>query len=125
TPAIASAASVQVNGDTLTYAGGDDEINNLSITLDTSGNYVVADTGTLTDGITPVTVTPGPGCNPPAASSVTCPPDGIKSIKVTGGGQADQLLISNDITLPADMDGGAGDDTIYGGGGPDIISGGD
>ena len=52
------------------------------------------------------------------------PADLIQKIEVYGNGGDDDIRIDEDITLPAMIDGGAGNDTIEGGGGTNTIYGG-
>jgi Ca2+-binding RTX toxin-like protein len=48
----------------------------------------------------------------------------IKSISISAGGGDDKVSVAPNVTLPATIDGGDGNDTLSGGAGPDTINGG-
>jgi hypothetical protein len=48
---------------------------------------------------------------------------GVHSIRGSGGQGDDTIILSSDITAPAELDGGPGNDTLTGGGGNDILLG--
>ena len=86
-----------------------------SVTVDTSGSYVVVtDTGD--------TIAPGAGCSTVTAHQIRCTSAAITSVAVSTGDLDDKVVIMLD--LPATLNGGSGDDTLGGGAGDDSLAGG-
>jgi Ca2+-binding RTX toxin-like protein len=48
----------------------------------------------------------------------------VSGIQVSGRGGNDTINVSSNVTVPAELDGGAGNDNLNGGGGDDLITGG-
>src|SRR6185503_5763435 len=116
-PAAAQAADVSVSpASTLNFVAGDNEANNVSITL-AAGTYTVNDTG-----VPAVPVTAGSGCTQAAANTVTCPVGSITALAIDGRDLADTITLAG--TAAATINGGEGDDTITGSGVNDTINGG-
>ncbi len=97
-------SSVTFNNGILTVSG--DPINGSSLTAapDSTGKLVHASAG---DGQT---------LNEPIAS--------VKQINIIGGAGPDYIYVDSSITIPTSIIGGAGNDTIRGGGGSNTINGG-
>ena len=65
-------------------------------------------------------ISPGE-CIPYTEQRVACPPEGIRSVVISVGPEADK--IESRIDLPTSLEGGPGDDVVLGGPGPDRIGG--
>src|SRR4051794_21260282 len=110
-PATAQAADVSLSGATLAFTAGDNEPNNVTVSL-AGGTYTVADSG--------ATVTPGAGCSAAGANAVTCPSAGVTTLTLDGRDLADTIAIGAG-TAAATINGGEGDDTLTGGSLADTI----
>ena len=123
-PSSAFGAVVRVEAGVLIYEGGVNEGN--SVTFDVAGANILVDEVAQT-------LTPGPGCVPGVDSTdALCPAAGITSTAVDLGDGQDGVTMN--VSLPASMAGGEGNDTLRGGPsddtllgetGGDIITGGD
>lgn len=124
TAAQASAATVVLagNSDVLGFVAGNNEVNDLTVSLD-SGAFTFTDAGTL--GAGGVTITPGPPCSSvppgPPTNVVSCPATGIVKLQVTLGNQNDKVQIS--APTPATLLGDSGGDILTGGSGNDLVVG--
>jgi hypothetical protein len=116
-PASADAAQVTLSGGTLTYQAAPGETNAPSLGSVLSRFYVKDPSATLSLA--------GTGCSETDAQTVSCPDAGVTRLVVDTGDGNDTIDLSlNWSTLPAELNGGAGNDTIKGGPGTDVISGG-
>jgi Ca2+-binding RTX toxin-like protein len=114
--APAHAATVEVTAGPqpkLTYRAGPGETNALIVRLDGTA-YKVQDTG--------ATITPGTGCNATDAQHATCAAGGVTALFVALGDLNDAAGV--DAALPAELDGGDGNDLLVGGSGADRLDGG-
>jgi Ca2+-binding RTX toxin-like protein len=111
----AQAATVQVDAfsSTLRYIAVAGEANNVTISL-AGGTFTVSEAGPG------VTLAAGAGCAG-AGTTVTCPDTGVRNIQVFAGDMADTVTVN--ASLPADLRGGTGADTLTGGPGDDRIEG--
>lgn len=114
-PAIASAATLTDAGGVLTYAGGDgssdvnfEQTSPTSVRVrNNSGDTIVAS-----------------GCTETGAGSQIFDCPAVASIVGSGNGGDDFLGGYGVSSIPQTQSGGAGDDTVYGGGGNDSLDGG-
>lgn len=67
-------------------------------------------------------VTAGAGCTQNGVGSVVCSLSGVTDVKVKAGPGNDYVLVYG--TLPTELDGGAGEDTLIGDAGDDVLIGG-
>ncbi|MFY9264095.1 MAG: hypothetical protein WAO61_01515 [Solirubrobacterales bacterium] len=67
---------------------------------------------------------PGTGCIRVSSSGVDCDLAGVSALVVQGGSQNDSIVLSDNVRVSAQIDGGGADDTIHGGGSADAITGG-
>lgn len=119
-------------GDTLVYHARDAEFNSITVTED-ADSYIFTELGTTETGgpLAPVTDNSGGQCAV-AGNVTTCQKAGIDSITVFGMGETGDLFLPHD-TITADanppgittLDGGSGNDDIFGSPGDDVILGGD
>jgi hypothetical protein len=123
TPAVAALSEVRVgsNGD-LSYKAASSQVNDITVTAE-GASVIVTDTGT--EGITP-----GQGCegDPVNPQRVTCgggagSPFPIDKIFVNASNLDDTVTLS--ATLPSELAGRAGNDTLNGGDGGDVLKGDD
>ena len=112
-PASAHAATVTNFGGTLTYAGTPGENGNITFSESAMG-VTVRELGGGT-----ITATGCTGTSP----NVTCA--GVTKVVADGKDGDDVLNAAGLTTVPATLDGGAGDDELQGGDAADSISGGD
>jgi hypothetical protein len=107
----AMGASIALTGSTLTYTA-EGEQNNVSVEQGTDGSLTVTDTVPLTDedGVG--------GCNV-VDNVATCPPAG--SITAEAGDFDDTFTLGSSVTVPAELSGGGGVDTLTGGSGNDTL----
>jgi Ca2+-binding RTX toxin-like protein len=112
-PAAAQAGVVSVAGTTLSFAAGDDEANNLTVSF-SPGLYTLVDTG--------ATLTAGANCTQ-AGPDVTCPSAGVTLLSLDGRDRADTITLGSG-TVAATIIGGAGDDVLTGGSAIDTLNGG-
>jgi Ca2+-binding RTX toxin-like protein len=125
-PLTARASSVSVHpsnfGLALDYAAATGEVNDVSISRDATGSYVVEDLGAA--------LAPGAGCVGVDANHARCGGTGVQTVQVRLGDGNDELTIADSAypqplgDLPVSADGGAGADTLRGGIGPDSLRGG-
>lgn len=87
----------------------------ISLTTDGSGTLI-------SDALGNLNVDPYSGCTQVDASHADCSLYGVTSVYVTGGNLADD--IQSDLSIPATILGGKGDDTISGGVAADVLQGG-
>lgn len=71
-----------------------------------------------------VTPSAGGGCTSGGAKVVACPKVGITRIVIRGGSHDDALTVFSEVTIPAVLQGLAGNDQLRGGGGADVLYGG-
>lgn len=112
----ARAGQVAISNTELRYIADNGEVNNLTITQNPDLTLDVRDTGAV--------VWLGPGCIRPDdkdASRAECNA-GMASVSIALGDGSDSADISA-ISLPAQLHGGEGDDTLIGGGGDDALRG--
>jgi Ca2+-binding RTX toxin-like protein len=100
-PAVASAATVSVEGDTLRVVAGPGEYNVVAVSSDATGAVSVSDSGHPS-------VTPGAGCASTSPSEVSCV--GAARAEIDLGDLDDTLTLS--ALLPARAVGGFGSDTL-------------
>ena len=117
--------STAVASTTATYASGvvtiesttDDERNDLATSV-SEGLFVVAEDGDAE-------LLAGTGCFTSSPNHVRCGDRGdVTSVVIKAGPGDDQVFAATD-TLPRTIEGGAGDDSLFGGRGADTIAGGD
>ncbi|HEX8102051.1 MAG TPA: calcium-binding protein [Solirubrobacteraceae bacterium] len=118
-PASAHASEVRVAGSVLVVEGGLGEKNGLFATYDAESHEF-----DVSDLYAPLTA--GDGCGPSrTGGGLGCPADGIQSISLIGGDGEDTLGIEDvGNPLPANQDGGDGDDTLTAGRGTNTLHGG-
>jgi Ca2+-binding RTX toxin-like protein len=120
-PATALAATGAVSGSTLTYTADSGEQNAVTVTLENGGtDFRISDAGSKESGT--LTVTPGSGCIPAGTAAVACAANGITSVSIVLGDEADSDAV--ETNLPTTVDGGAGDDQLNGTGAADKLVGG-
>ncbi len=112
-PASASASTAVIGNGTLSYFAASGEANVLTVAL-SGGDYVLSDPG--------AGITPGAGCRLLTTHQVACGAQPVQGIYVDAGDGNDAVAI--DVTTPARVAGGAGDDRLYGGSGDDVLYGG-
>jgi RTX calcium-binding nonapeptide repeat (4 copies) len=110
-PGAASAGTISSENGRLAFAAAPGEANDLAITAGTDSN-VVKDAG--------APLTAGPGCQSKPDGSAECSV-GAAVIVVDLGDMSDRLSLIG--SLPSEVSGGAGDDTLHGGAGDDVIRG--
>jgi hemolysin type calcium-binding protein len=104
---------------TVLLAGGD-EANAIRIWLTPDGRqYVIDSAATLEVGGT-VCVHPEGNAN-----ELVCDAPLIAGFEVNAGSGADKVTVSNQVSIPLTMRGGAGNDFLVGGSGPDKLIGGE
>jgi Ca2+-binding RTX toxin-like protein len=114
-PAGAQAATVGYANGKITIAAGPGESNKMSVN-EGDGSYQITESGGSIEA--------GPGCTKaPDAQRVGCPATGTVVLEAALGDGDDSLIVS--AGLPAEIDGGPGNDSITGGFGDDVIRGGD
>jgi PKD domain/RTX calcium-binding nonapeptide repeat (4 copies) len=95
----------------------------------TLSNGVLTITGNATTGssLTANLVNSGKSIDASAddAHAMTVPLSSVKSIVITGGSGGDYIFVDQGITLPVTISGGAGNDSVRGGGGSNTITEGD
>lgn len=103
---------------TVLLAGGE-EANMIKVWLSSDGRqYVIDSVVQLEVG---GTVCAHPEDNP---NELLCDAPAIAGFEVNAGGGDDEVSVARDVTAPVTMRGGAGDDRLVGGGGPDKLVGG-
>ncbi|MFD6974531.1 hypothetical protein [Streptomyces sp. NPDC059949] len=111
-PAAADPSFVMRSGGEVRFAALPGERNTVTFAVVT-GNIVVSDT------TSPVTA--GPGCTQLSANSVRCGAStGVTRIQAALGNEDD--VVTNNTAVPADIDGGSGEDRINGGSGNDRLT---
>jgi hypothetical protein len=116
-PAVASAGTFEVSGNTIVYHGeaGVDQIAGFAV-----GNSIRF---TRFGG---VALGPGPGCTAsPDNQSIDCNKAGVTTILLSLGDGDDVASVAANVGLTVVFDGGPGNDGLFGGGGVDIFHGGD
>lgn len=117
-PATASAGVFTREGDTIVYNddGGDSED---KIAVFDAGSVIrLTKFGAATLG-------PGGPCRFSAGgTSVDCPKDGATTVILNLGGGNDVAAVNSNVNLPVILNGGDGDDGLFGGGGFDVFRGG-
>jgi hypothetical protein len=93
--------SVSLSGGVLALQGSTTAGTSLTVELIDNGSYIDADAG---------------------GEMLVAATSSVKEIQITGGGGADYIFVDNRITSPATITGGAGNDTIRGGGGKTTIT---
>jgi Ca2+-binding RTX toxin-like protein len=114
----ASAARLAIEDDALVYTADKGESNAVRIS-GAASTFVVRDSGATIRAVTPCTVSE-PRQNVPAQAS--CPAQGLANFAVDAGDGDDVVIIDN-LALPAAVVGGPGDDRIEGGDGGDLLVG--
>jgi Ca2+-binding RTX toxin-like protein len=116
-----AAATMDIAGGVATYTAGPYIINNLTVTFDGTGNtFTFQETGetiTLGGGAT------GAGCTGSGTNTVVCPGASITAFTVNLQDRDDTFTLVGTTTVPATVNGGAGNDTITTNGGVDTLNG--
>jgi Ca2+-binding RTX toxin-like protein len=115
----ALASSVTISGGSrLNVNAAGNERNDFSIRLDSGADaYIVSDAAGITAN---------GACDPVNPDTATCPAAGIGSITVNAGGGSDETLLDAatiPATVEADLDGGTGNDRLFGSGAADALDG--
>jgi Ca2+-binding RTX toxin-like protein len=110
--ALASKSEVWVKGTSLYVEAALGASNGIEI-VRSGANFRIRDSGSPLDT--------GAGCAT-GVSSVNCPTAGITHIYVDTQDKDDRIDISEAITIDATLQGGRDNDTVYGGGGRDVLS---
>ncbi|WP_412077594.1 hypothetical protein ACLF6K_24530 [Streptomyces xanthophaeus] len=111
-PAAADPSFAMRSGGEIRFAALPGETNTVTFSI-VSGNVRV------TDSTSPIT--PGPGCTAVNPNAVNCGPiAGVNRIQASLGNQDDSA--TNNTPVPADMDGGSGEDRLTGGNGNDRLT---
>ncbi|MGP4000705.1 hypothetical protein [Streptomyces sp. 8N706] len=111
--AAANPSAVVRVGGQIRYAALPAETNAVTFS-DLAGTFLVTDTPILTAG---------PGCTQLTTGSATCGPTAtVTSIGAALGDGDDSAVVTDDILVPAAIDGGLGEDSIDGGGGSDRLN---
>lgn len=108
TKTITVGPKAQVSGSTLLYRAGSGETNDATVS-GSGGTYTLRDAGAA--------VRPGPGCTAVDANTVRC--TSVSSLNLDLGDGNDSA--TNQTTLAATIDGGAGNDTLTGGAGKETF----
>lgn len=119
-PATAAASSVEVSGNTLHVTGspGASETFSVDPAYDASGAFAVSVQGA------DIPLSAGPGCaSDEMTGRTTCAPTGVTRILLDAGDGDDTVSIN--VSIPARVNAGAGDDTVNGGPAGDRLVGGD
>src|SRR4051794_31853497 len=117
---------VEANGnptlfDRVQFVAGPGEKNNLTVDL-AGGTYTFTDTGTLSDGVTPLVLTAVTPCvKDPTAQRVTCPAAGTNRVSVHTEDDEDTIAMNANPPNGTFIGAGPGGDRITGGPGNDII----
>lgn len=116
-PASAHAAQVSVSNGTLTYDAAPGETNTPALGS-LSGRFYVRDA-------TANLAVSGPGCSESDAHTVSCPDTAVSRLVIDAGEGNDFIDLSFSFrSVPATLNGGAGNDTIKGGPGAETLDGG-
>jgi hypothetical protein len=68
-------------------------------------------------------ILPGPGCSAVNSTTVTCGPTaGTTRLRLAAGNFNDMVTVSPGLTIPAEVDGGSGLDSLVGGSGADRLT---
>jgi hypothetical protein len=117
-PASAQAATLTLEGGTLTYTAEGGRGN--SVSIGAVGGLV-----SVAAGDNDLFGQP-PGCTPldgPPNTGYACP--GVARVVVNAGDLDDSITADDALTVPLTINGEGGDDDLDGGAGPDVLSGGD
>ena len=112
-PASASASTAVIGNGTLSYFAANGEANVLTVAL-SGGDYILSDSG--------ASITPGAGCHLLTVHQVACGAQAVQGIYVDAGDGND--IVAIDVSTPARVAGGPGNDRLYGGPGNDVLYGG-
>ncbi len=124
----AAESTAAVSGGVLTFSAGAGQRNNVTVTRFVDAGvpkYRITDpysTG-ATAQQSGSRIRPGAGCTRVNDTTVKCPAAGITRIVLNGGDQNDSLN-ADTITIPVTLDGGAGLDALTGGTAGDLLIGG-
>lgn len=110
-PAAADPAFVTRSGGEVRFAALPGETNTVTFEITGSAFRVTDTTSNLTAG---------PGCTQVNVHAVNCGLANATRIQASLGNLND--VVTNNTSVPADIDGGAGDDTLNGGGGNDRLT---
>jgi hypothetical protein len=114
-PSAASAALSVSNG-VLVYKARAGDANDIGISFNGVDTYTVTDVVPIDSGLDGGCVVTG--------NSATCPSTGIDSIMVNAGDLNDTVTIAASVTVPTQLFGRDGNDTLSGGSGDDVLNGG-
>ncbi|HEX8206059.1 MAG TPA: calcium-binding protein [Solirubrobacteraceae bacterium] len=114
--APAPAATVSVEGTTVTIAAPDRERNQITVTGRSSGGLTIRDSRTA--------VTAGPGCTQTRPDRASCGGPEVTDLAADLGPLNDVLSVGNSAPVRATLRGGTGNDTLRGGQRNDLVIGG-
>lgn len=115
-PPLAGAATVSVEGTTVTIASPDRQRNQITVTARSSGGLSVRDRRSP--------ITAGPGCTQTRPDRVRCGDASVTDLAADLGPLNDSIGLGSSVPVRATLRGGTGSDTLRGGPRNDLLLGG-